>query len=432
MRRAIVVGTGAGGATAARELQGRFDVTVLEAGKEFVPFGMNLNVMEKLRPTGLLFDPREIRLLFPPMNVGKTAGGMVLVKGIASGGTTTLATGNALRCDGDLKALGIHLDEEFDELYREIPVSVDHRRKWRRSTRRLFDVCSGMGLDPCVTPKMVDYAKCRRCGRCVLGCPGGAKWDSRRFLDDALSMGARVAWGCTAGKIRTVNGEAAGVEVRRGRNREFLPADVVVLAAGGLGTPRILRSSGIAVEPRLFVDPVLCVAARWKSAYQNREVPMPFVVNRDRYIVSPYFDHLSFFFNREWRIPAENIVSLMVKLADESAGSVNGQVSKDLTPADESRLREAVLLCRDILAGFGVDRNRTFLGTLNAGHPGGMLPLTEREAGTFHNPGLPPNVYVADATLFPRSPGNPPMFTIMAMAKRVSKVCIREFAKPAQ
>ncbi len=34
-KRAVVVGSGAGGATVARELQGEFDVTVVEAGKDF-------------------------------------------------------------------------------------------------------------------------------------------------------------------------------------------------------------------------------------------------------------------------------------------------------------------------------------------------------------------------------------------------------------
>ncbi len=33
MKRAIVVGSGAGGAAAAMELQGAYDVTVLEAGE---------------------------------------------------------------------------------------------------------------------------------------------------------------------------------------------------------------------------------------------------------------------------------------------------------------------------------------------------------------------------------------------------------------
>jgi choline dehydrogenase-like flavoprotein len=68
-----------------------------------------------------------------------------------------------------------------------------------------------------------------------------------------------------------------------------------------------------------------------------------------------------------------------------------------------------------------------FLGTINAGHPGGMLPLGPQEAETFHHSRLPANLYVADATLFPTSLGNPPILTIMAMAKRVSKLCSQLF-----
>jgi len=77
-----------------------------------------------------------------------------------------------------------------------------------------------------------------------------------------------------------------------------------------------------------------------------------------------------------------------------------------------------------MLLRFGAERDSIFLGTINAGHPGGMLPLTEQEAGSFHHSRLPANLYVADATLLPRSLGNPPILTIIAIAKRVSKLCI--------
>jgi len=51
-----------------------------------------------------------------------------------------------------------------------------------------------------------------------------------------------------------------------------------------------------------------------------------------------------------------------------------------------------------------------------------MLPLTELEANTFHHSRLPANLYAADATLLPHSLGNPPILTIIALAKRVSKL----------
>ena len=63
----------------------------------------------------------------------------------------------------------------------------------------------------------------------------------------------------------------------------------------------MLERSGIHCEPRLFVDPVLCVAAPWPGCRQHHEVPMPFVVKRPGYIISPYFDYLSFLFDRRWR-----------------------------------------------------------------------------------------------------------------------------------
>jgi choline dehydrogenase-like flavoprotein len=72
-----------------------------------------------------------------------------------------------------------------------------------------------------------------------------------------------------------------------------------------------------------------------------------------------------------------------------------------------------------------VKKEDIFMGTVNAGHPGGMLPLTAQLADSFHDPRLPENLYVADATLFPGSLGNPPIMTVMAMAKRVAKI-IRE------
>ena len=322
------------------------------------------------------------------MRVRRTAEGMVMVNGVGTGGTTTLSAGNALRMDGCLREIGINLDREFAELAREVPVSTAHQRTWSAATRRLFEISRDRGLAPRPTPKLVDYARCRRCGRCVLGCPFGAKWDSRRFLDDAVRMGAELVCGSRVTKVVIRDGRAIGVRARVGARNVFFPADLVVLSAGGLGTPVILERSGIRCEPRLFVDPVLCVAAPWPRSMQHREVPMPFVIQRPGYIVSPYFDYLSFLFNRRWRHPAEQVLGLMIKLAGLGEGKGPGRrggLEKRLTVQDRERLAEAEALCRKILADFGVDPASIFTGTLNAGHPGGMLPLTEAEARTLHS-----------------------------------------------
>jgi choline dehydrogenase-like flavoprotein len=421
VKKAIVVGSGAGGATAAKELQGHYDVTVLEAGKEFNPFGMGLEGLEKLRQLGLLFDEREIQLAIPAYKIRRAADEMILVNGIGLGGTTTICTGNALRMDQDLKALGIDLDAEFEEVFREIPVTTAHQKKWHKVTRRLFSIFQELGLEPQPMPKMGEYDRCLHCGRCQLGCPHGVKWDSRRYLKIAEEKGAQVVTGCQVESVVIAGSRATGV---RAKNGCVYPADLVVLAAGGLGTPVILDRSGIACEPRLFVDPVLCVAARSPKSMQHKDITMPFVSAREHIILSPYFDHLSFFFNPRWRLPAGDIVSIMIKLADKEHGSISSRgVEKTLTGQDRRRLEDGVVICEEILRRFGAGDEAMFLGTMIAGHPGGMLPLTAEEASSFHSARLPENLYVADASLLPKSLGNPPILTIVAIAKRVGKIC---------
>ncbi|MEN6348701.1 MAG: GMC family oxidoreductase N-terminal domain-containing protein [Syntrophomonas sp.] len=426
MKKAVVVGSGAGGATVAKELQGKFAVTVLEAGKAFQPFSWNLSTLGKLKKTGLFLDEQMIQLLFPTMKIRKTSDKMILVNGVGVGGTTTISAGNALRVDDDLRRLGIDLDAQFEEIYREIPITTHHQRLWNKTTRRLFEICEQMDLIPKPTPKMGYYERCTRCGKCVLGCGQGVKWDSRQFLDMAVDHGADIKTGCKVESVVIENGKARGVIARQGWKSVFYPADLVVLAAGGFGTPVILNNSGIECENRLFVDPVLCVAAEWRKSHQNTEVSMPFVVQKEHFILSPYFDHLSFFFNKDWRYPANSIVSMMIKLADVNTGSVAPKkIDKPLTDKDKERLNEGVEICSEILSRLGAKRDSLFLGTLNAGHPGGMMPLTEKEADTLHDRRLPANLYIADSTLFPVSLGNPPILTIIALAKKISSLCMQ-------
>ena len=112
----------------------------------------------------------------------------------------------------------------------------------------------------------------------------------------------------------------------------------------------------------------------------------------------------------------------MIKLADTEQGDVQaGHMTKTLSEADHRYLKAGVDDCREILIRMGANEKDIFLGTLNAGHPGGMLPLTSAEAETLHSPLLPDNVYVADATILPQALGLPPILTIMALAKRIAK-----------
>ena len=104
--------------------------------------------------------------------------------------------------DEDLRALGLDLDEEFDE------IAARSRSRPRTSAAGIPRpaACSAfddLGLDPVVLPKMGDAAHCRHCGRCMLGCPYGRKWDSRAFLDEAVARGARLMTGSARDEDRS-------------------------------------------------------------------------------------------------------------------------------------------------------------------------------------------------------------------------------------
>ncbi len=295
----IVVGTGAGGAMIARELQGRYQVAMLETGREFKPFSLPVGGMAALRKTGLFFDERLIRMVLPNMVISKSED-MVMVRGFGVGGTTTLATGNAVRCDGALKKLGISLDEQFDELYRELPITTDHRKYWTKTTRNMFSLFEEMGLEPAVTPKFLYTDKCTGCGHCAIGCPTGAKWDTRSLVEEARQKGAVLITGCRVTGLEIRSGQVTAVHARYKGRKAVFHADLVILAAGGLGTPVILEKSGIPCRKTLFAYPVLCVAGPLPGIRQDRQTLMPFISRQDGYILSPYMDYLSFFFKRNW------------------------------------------------------------------------------------------------------------------------------------
>ena len=120
---------------------------------------------------------------------------VIIAHGIGVGGTTTLATGNAVRCDETLKAMGIDLDAQFEALYKELPITTEHQKRWNSATRKMFEVFENMGLDPVVMPKLLNAEDCVNCGHCAIGCPTRIKWDTREMVDEAVRR-ASMMRGC--------------------------------------------------------------------------------------------------------------------------------------------------------------------------------------------------------------------------------------------
>jgi choline dehydrogenase-like flavoprotein len=114
--KAIVVGSGAGGAAAALELSSKgYKVIVLEAGKPFKPFTRYLTLTEPLRKFGLLGDEKTIPRIFPYMDAKRSNKELILVRGMTTGGSTMISCGNMVRADHGLKELGLDLTPEFED-----------------------------------------------------------------------------------------------------------------------------------------------------------------------------------------------------------------------------------------------------------------------------------------------------------------------------
>ena len=120
-------------------------------------------------------------------------------------------------------------------------------------------------------------APCARRGTCMFGCPEGAKGSTDLTLwPKALGAGAKLVTGARVRRITTNgNGLATGaLWVDGDGNERRAEADVVVLAANGIGTPRLLLLSGLAnssglVGKRLMLHPYMSVLGLYEDDLES-------------------------------------------------------------------------------------------------------------------------------------------------------------------
>ncbi len=107
---------------------------------------------------------------------------------------------------------------------------------------------------------------CRGACQCALGCPNAAKAGVHlNALPQACASGARVLARLTVRRILHDDGRATGVEARDAHGRTVrVLAPLVVVAAGTISTPPLVRRSGLGGHPRtghgLSIHPSLGVA----------------------------------------------------------------------------------------------------------------------------------------------------------------------------
>ncbi len=290
-----------------------FQVVVLEAGKPFSPLTHKVSLLSPLRGSWLIKDEGAIKHLFAHYYTTRSSPDLAIFAGVTEGGSTTISCGNMVRAERGLSEIGLDLSAEYEQIEHNLTICTVPRERWRPLTQRMFDEAEKLGFNPKPAPKVVDLEKCIGCGYCELGCVTGAKWDSRRVYADQLGKGVTVETEARVEKVIVENGAATGVMVSRGGVLEQVNADVVVLSAGGIGTAQILKASGLPARDSLWIDIVLTVGGVYKDANMLNEPPMAWFSKREHYILSPYFDLLSYWFHKPWKdVSVRDRVGMMV------------------------------------------------------------------------------------------------------------------------
>lgn len=426
-KTAIVVGSGAGGLTVAKELANNgFEVTIIEAGSDFSPLNRRFQFVYPLSRFGLLGNEKTISRFFPHMKMSRASKNLLVVWGNALGGSTTLSCGSILRAEKGLFEIGLNLNFEFNEIESFIGTRTVPFEKWRPLTLGMFKAAKELDLDPNPTPKAVDIKKCVSCGLCELGCVKNAKWDARRFLDAIPKNQVKIFTKTVVEKLVIINNQVRSIEARQGKNKLIFSSDIVVLAAGGLGTSKILKNSGIETSDKLWIDIVATLGGVYKGANQLNELPMLWYTKHEDFMISPYIDVLSLWFHKPWRgvIPKDR-VGLMIKFADSANGviSKDGKITKELTENDTNTLDVGLKIAQKIMEKTGV-KKPYITGMLNGGHLGGTVPLTKNDVYSMKPPHLPENLWVADLSLIPTSQGMPTILLTSALALKVARKII--------
>lgn len=409
----IVVGSGPGGATVAREMARRgARVLILEQGSA-APLKGSLSQMAAIAA-------------IPGRGTFVNQDGSLLVSGIVAGGSSAINYATAMPPPLPFfLRYGIDLQAALQELRAEVPMMPLPDTLVGPMAKRIMKSAQSLGHAWQKLDKMIYADKCRTgCWRCTYGCPFGAKWTARNFIDDALAHGAELLADAKVRSVIVKEGCAIGVELVHAQQLYQVFAEVVVLAGGGIGTPRLLHSSGLAEGGnKHFSDPVIAVMGSVDELDGGAEVPMAAgwqldaegIMLADMTLPKAMYQAFAMQVGRLDRLLAHRrTLTVMVKVRDQLGGSIGPHwVNKSLHPLDKQKLQRGVHLAREILKESGA--NAIFKSWHFAAHPGGSVRIGE--GVDHHLKTKTKNLYVCDASVIPEAWGLPPTVTLLCLGK---------------
>lgn len=420
----ILVGTGAGGSVLAKELVNQNKkILILEKGKLSKGVGTFKFLLNSYNFSKVLKLPT------------KTIEGVPVYQGILAGGSAALSMMNAkVTLQDELFNLGVDISDEIEEIGKDYGVTPTNEKLYSDATKEIIKSAKKLGLSMNPMNKFLDNDKCTKCGFCVLGCAYQAKYSSDRLFRKRV-VREKTIFNAEVTKVISKDNVAHGVEYIMNGEKKTAYAHKVILSSGAIATPQILMNSNIEAGKNLSLDMYINVYGYSDKYNQLDEPPMPVVSfdNLDKgFLISPFISSSYIVRLMEGvsvaRFPKKGLVGLMVKIKDDSTGEVrkDGTISKPVTYADKQKLKHGTELAKDILRGIGVKNRNISLSKIQGAHPIGTAALGEVVNTSFET--KIKNLYVCDASILPKAPGLPPKWTIMALAKKLSKQIGEEYA----
>ena len=425
----LVVGSGPGGAAVARELaRGGRRVLLLERGRDW-----RAHPLYGTYAGALLYADRRA-LLF-------TREGLNIIRPLMLGGATPMFAG----CAADPRPwwrdrYGIDLVDHAAAFRAELGVAPLAPELRGAASTRVAEAAGELGMTWHPQDKFLRPARAARfaCGaHCMLGCRCGAKWTAAELVDEAVAAGAEVWTGARADTVLHEPGAVRGVRGVRGRRRFEIEADTVIVAAGGLGSPALLRASGFPDAGRgLAMDTTAMVYGYAKGARgMGADPPMTWNAPDDELgvlystLIDPWLMYPIITLIKGPQYPLTwhrwgSTYGVMIKLTDEVSGGIDerGRIAKGLTARDRERLAQAEDVARKILVRAGCTPAGIFTSPLRGTHPSATVridDLVDRDLRT-----RVPGLYVCDASVFPEALGRPTVLTILALARRLARTLL--------
>ncbi len=428
----VVVGSGPGGAGVARDLarEGK-RVHILEKGPDVAATGGSWS--GALRHAGGPLGALSLRA-----GLLLTQEWLLVLRGVTTGGSSMVYLGTAYDPDPDMwRPFGFDLQAEAQERKEELGVAPLPDRLLGQGVRDIGETARELGYSWETLPKFIKADKCPEgCNVCMYGCHHGAKWHARDWVLDAVNDGAQLVNECSCEQVLSENGKAIGVRTRLkdGSETDVL-AQKIVIAAGGLGSPLILRASGItAAGQSFFFDPFVMTCGVFERDLGMGPMMCAGMHLKEEGIMMTDMQYppVAFAFqglgagrlSSVWQY--RRTMPIMTKIRDDMVGSLDsrGKLNKTLTSDDRHKLETGKRIAREILeAGGAKDIWHTRIG---AAHPGGTCAM-----GSIVDAKLETelaNCFVCDASVVPVPFGIPPTLTCLALSKRLSSHLLAELS----